>query len=195
MRPLGILSQSKRESWLSMMARNEATTIALSEKQEKILRKLQSGTHSPLHLKQRAEIILLANEGASNNRIMRTMGISGETVTKWRNRYAASERELSTIEADQPQKLRATMEKTLSDERRSGRTPTFSDEQVACIIALSCQKPDDELGLPFSHWSLSLLREEAIKRGIVESISTVQIMRFLKGERAKATSSERMAES
>jgi transposase len=104
---------------------------------------MQAGAHSPRHFKQRAEIVLLANKGYSNNEIERTLLIHGETITKWRNRYAANENELSKIEEENPRKLRSNIEKVLSDEQRSGKPAVFTDEQVACIIAMSCQKPDD----------------------------------------------------
>jgi len=141
-----------------------------------------------MHLKVRSEIILLASQVQTNNAIGRIMGIHGETITKWRNRYAAVEAELITTEKETPRKLLAIIEKTLSDEQRSGKSPKFTDEQVACIIALSLQKPE-ELGLPFSHWTPSLLRDEAIKRGIVTSISDMQVSRFLKRERFKTSPS------
>lgn len=161
------------------MSRKQAMEIKLSENQLKILTQLKKGTHSQLHLKQRSEIIMLAYEGHSNNEIERKMGIHGETVTKWRNRYVAAYREIVSTETDIPRKLREKIETVLSDEPRSGKPPTFKDEQVACIIALSCEQPD-RLGLPFSHWTPELLKQEAIKRGIVDSISAMQISRFLK---------------
>lgn len=170
------------------MAANQAKKIVLSENQRKILEQMRVGTHSPQHFKQRAEIVILASQGHSNNELERRLCISGETITKWRNRYAANEKELLKIEEENPRKLRSAIEKVLSDEQRSGKPPTFTDEQVACIIAMSCQKPD-ELGLPFSHWTPELLKNEAIKRGIVPSISTSQVRVFLKRERFKATSS------
>ena len=170
------------------MARKQAQEIRLSESQKKILTQMQAGTHSPQHYKQRSEIVLLASEGYSNNDIERMRKIHGETITKWRNRYAANENELKKIEEENPRKLRSLIEKILSDERRSGRTATFTDEQVACIIAMSCQKPD-ELGLPFSHWTPELLKDEAIKRGIVSTISTSQVRRFLKREGFEAAPS------
>jgi transposase len=141
-----------------------------------------------MHFKIRSEIILLASQGYTNNAIEKTAGIHGETVTKWRNRYAAAEPELVHIEEETPRKLRAGIEKTLSDEKRSGKPSSFTDEQVACIIAMSCQKPE-ELGLPFSHWTPALLRDEAIKRGIVKSISDTHVDRFLKRERFKTAQS------
>jgi len=170
------------------MARKQAQEIRISESQKKILTQMQTGTHSPQHYKQRAEIVLLSSKGYSNNDIERMLMISGETITKWRNRYAANENELRKTEEENPRKLRSNIEKILSDEQRSGRSAIFTDEQVACIIAMSCQKPE-ELKLPFSHWTPELLKDEAIKRGIVSSISTSQVRRFLKRERFKATSS------
>ena len=168
------------------MYKTQASEIKLSEKQKRVLIQLKNGTHSPLHLKQRAEIILLANERNSNNEIERKMGINGETVTKWRDRYSNENEELLRIEIETPKKLKESLKKILSDAQRSGAPTTFNDEEVACIIALGCEKPVD-LGLPFSHWSPSLLREEVIKRGIVKSISATQISRFFKRERFKAT--------
>ena len=170
------------------MARLQAKPIRLSENQKKILKQLQVGTHSPQHFKQRAEIVLMANSGYTNNEIERKLQISGETITKWRNRYATNKMELEKMETENLRKLRNTIEKILSDEQRSGKPATFTDEQVACIIAMSCQKPD-ELGLPFSHWTPELLKDEAIKRGIVPTISTSQVRVFLKRERFKTTSS------
>jgi len=170
------------------MANNQAVAVNLSEKQEKILEQLHVGSHSPLHYKLRSKIILLASKGKSNNEIERTMQIGGEMITLWRNRFAAAENELALTEAENPRKLRSVIEKLLSDEPRSGKPPKFKDEQVACIIALSLQKPD-EIELPFSHWTPALLKDEAIKRGIVSSISESQVRCFLKGKRFKATSS------
>jgi putative transposase len=164
------------------MGINQAAVIELSEKQENILRQMQVGTHSPLHYKRRAEIILLAYQGKSNNEIERTMSIDSEMVTLWRNRYANAEKELAITEAENPRKLRSAIEKLLSDAPRSGRPPTFTNEQVASIIALSLQNPS-ELKLPFSHWTPELLKDEAIKRGIVPSISASQVSVFLKRRR------------
>jgi len=66
----------------------------------------------------------------------------------------------------------------LMDEARKGAPAKFSPEQVAGIIALACEPPSDS-GLPVSHWTPPELAREAIKRGIVESISPRQVDRFL----------------
>ena len=82
-----------------------------------------------------------------------------ENAVKWRNRYAGASEELTKTEAETPRKLGSVIEKVLSDAPRAGAPCTFTDEQVACIIALACELPES-LELPFSHWSPSLLRKE-----------------------------------
>jgi hypothetical protein len=87
--------------------------------------------------------------------------------------------ELNKIEKETPNKLRSAIIESLSDERRSGAPPKFTDSQAAALIALSCEDPE-KLKLPFSRWTPEVLRVEAVKRNIVEDISIRQIQRFLK---------------
>ena len=171
----------------------KAKEIKLNDHEKKILTEMENGSHTPLHLKKRSEIILRASDGESNIEISRQLQMNRENATKWRNRYAGASEELSKTEEENPRKLRSLIEKILSDAPRSGAPCTFTDEQVACIIALACELPEN-LGLPFSHWSPSLLRLEALKRGIVESISAVHVGRFLKGAGFKAAPSQELAE-
>ena len=66
----------------------------------------------------------------------------------------------------------------LSDGQRRGAPVKFSAEQVAAVLALACEAPADS-GLPVSHWTPSELAREAVRRGLVESISARQVDRFL----------------
>ena len=175
------------------MPGKKAVEIILSEHEKKILKQMKKGTHSELHLKKRSEIILLASEGESNSSISRKINIERNQVRQWRNRYNETRAELTKTESETPKKLRGLIEKVLSDAVRPGAPSTFTDEQIACIIGLACELPES-IGLPFSHWSPSLLRNEVIKRGIVESISAVHVGRFLKYARFKAASSKELAE-
>ncbi|MBM4248279.1 MAG: IS630 family transposase [Euryarchaeota archaeon] len=52
---------------------------------------------------------------------------------------------------------------------KPGGNYKFSDKQKERLVALATSRPQD-LGLPFSQWSLSRLREAAMKQGIVDSI-------------------------
>ena len=51
-----------------------------------------------------------------------------------------------------------------------GRPPKFTDDQRKALVDLALSRPKD-LGLPYAQWSLSRLREQAVVRGIVPSIS------------------------
>jgi putative transposase len=156
-----------------------ASSITLSEKQKRILTEHAVGTHSPLHLKTRSQIVLHAADGRTNNAIEKDMCIDAKTVKLWRDKYSKAYEELRRIEAEAPHKIRSAVKKVLSDEPRSGRLPTFTQEQVAAIIAMSCESPE-KFGVPLSHWTPGILQIEVIKLGIVSSISVRQIGRFLK---------------
>ena len=58
----------------------------------------------------------------------------------------------------------------------------FTEKQKEQLVALATSRPKD-LGLPFSQWSLSRLREAAIKQGIVDSIS-IEWLRVILDEAA-----------
>ena len=51
-----------------------------------------------------------------------------------------------------------------------GRPPKFTDDQRKALVDLALSRPR-YLGLPYAQWSLSRLREQAVQRGIVTSIS------------------------
>jgi hypothetical protein len=46
-------------------------------------------------------------------------------------------------------------------------------------VALACENPREESGRPITHWTPPELADEAVKRGIVESISPRSVGRFL----------------
>ena len=110
----------------------------------------------------RARIILLAADGIGNRDSARRLGIAVQTVRCWRRRWSG-EPELA-----------------LADAPRPGTPPTFTAEQICAILALACEPPEAS-GVPITHWSQSALAREAVKRGLVETISHGSIGRFLKG--------------
>jgi hypothetical protein len=55
----------------------------------------------------------------------------------------------------------------------------MSAEQVTRILAVACEKPELS-GRPITHWTYRELRDEVIKRGIVEDISVSRIGDFLR---------------
>lgn len=79
------------------------------------------------------------------------------------------------------------------DEPRQGAPVKFTAEQVVQIMALACEAPQ-ACGLPISQWSGQELATEAVKRGIVETISPRSVERFLKRSRFKTSSKPVLAE-
>ena len=161
-----------------------ATPIALTEKQEELLQHLCRRQSGPQQQVRRARIVLSAAEGLSNKQIAQLLGVHRITVRSWRRRWAESASELAEVEKQAKDKeLLAATEGVLSDAYRSGTPTTFSAEQVVQIIALACEVPTDS-GRPVSHWTPKEIAAEAIKGGLVESISPQSVERFLKGSRA-----------
>jgi len=67
----------------------------------------------------------------------------------------------------------------LSGRPRSGAPDTITPEHWCRIFALACKPPQD-CGLAITHWSSRELAAEAVKQGIVESLSAGHLRRMLK---------------
>jgi putative transposase len=100
----------------------------------------------------------------------------------------------SELEALPARKLAKRLPEVLADAPRPGHPPTFAAAQVAQLIALACESPK-AAGLPISHWTITALTEEAVRRGIVESISRRSVWRFLKSGRVEAAPGPTVAQS
>ena len=145
-------------------------------------------------LVQRANIINEMAGGANNREVARRTNSSHITVRLWRSRWLAARQRLAEAEKAgvDEQLLSKIIEDILCDKYRSGTPPTFTPEQIVQIVAISCEKPEDS-ERPISHWTPRELAEEAIKRKIVDSISTRSAGRFLKGDGITTTSSRVLA--
>ncbi len=101
---------------------------------------------------------------------------------------------LAAIEAEAEDKeLGEYIITLLSDQPRSGTPGKFTAEQICQIVAMACEKPE-EYDRPVTHWTPVELADEAIKQGIVESISARHAGRFLKGSRSQAEPVSQLAE-
>ena len=156
--------------------------IRLSLRQKEILEKIIKKTKVPLDEKQRAQIILIANKGLSNAKIAQEVGMRRKTVTKWRTRWAKAQSTLGALENSNIKKIEfeRKIRKILSDKPRSGHPSRFTAEQISKIIALACQSPSDDAGVPITHWTHKELAKEAIRRGIVDTISASHVGNMLR---------------
>jgi putative transposase len=164
----------------------QATSLHVSPSQQDLLQHLVRRTTNPQRLVRRARIILAAGAGISNSQIAKQMQVDYETVRRWRDRWGAAESRLQAIEATgKPKLLSQAIEVLLTDEQRPGAPMTFTFEQCMQIMALACETPASA-DRPVSAWTPHELADEAVKRGIVSTISARTVERFLKGERFTA---------
>ena len=123
------------------------------------------------------------------------MHLNRGTVHMWCRRWCAYVSKLEQIEADgsSDKALTTVSIEALTDSPRSGTPAIFTAEQIVQIIAVACADPADS-GRPVSHWTPREIAEEVRKRGIVETISTRSVGRFLKSSGFAAPSGRVLAQ-
>jgi transposase len=123
-------------------------------------------THStPQQLALRARIIVQAADGTGVRASARELGVWPKTVRYWRKRWREADRQ--------------SVPERLADVQRSGAPATFTSEQICALVAMTCEKPS-ESERPISHWSQREIAAEAMRRGLMPSISQRSVGRFLK---------------
>ena len=157
-----------------------ALRVGVSAMQRAVLEQLVRTRTLAQHLAERCRIVLGSADGRPNLDQAATLGVDRQRIRRWRVRWALAESALAGAEAEgaSEEELEAKILDVLSDNYRSGTPPKFTPEQVVAIVAVACEPPADS-ARPISHWSASELADEAIKRGIVKSISPRQVDRFL----------------
>src|SRR5215207_5041654 len=157
-----------------------AAKVVISERQQSVLQQLSTARTVAQYLVVRATIILLAFQGLDNQAIAAQVGLGRHQVGLWRRRWQDAFDNLLRIECtEETVALRHAIEALLSDEHRCGSPGKFTAEQLALLLALACEPPEKS-GRPITHWTGAELAEEAIQRGLVESISPSQVNRYLR---------------
>jgi transposase len=156
-----------------------ARKIVLCEDERQKLLTLIRAHKTPQHLSFRAQIILRLATGHDTSEVAAHFQTTRLTVRRWRQHWL-----------ERPQ---ASVIERLQDAPRPGKPTLFSAEQWCQIMALACESPVAS-GRPLSHWTQRELADEAVKRGIVETISERHVGRFLKSGRAQTTSKPLLAQ-
>ena len=154
------------------MTLRSTLSVTLSREHKTALERLRRAHRTPQRLALRAWIILLAAAGKGVRATARMIGVEAKTVRFWRRRWLAGKDE-------------GSIAGRLADAPRSGAPATFTAEQVCAIVALACEPPA-ACGRPITHWSQNELAREAVKRGLVGSISQRSVGRMLKSGRPPA---------
>jgi transposase len=137
-----------------------AVPVVLSAGERTTLSKRVRGAKTAHRDRLRAQIVLAAARGRDNARIVRDLGISQDTVRKWRGRFAV--RGLDGL-ADLP---------------RCGRPRRISELTRAAVVALACQLPA-ATGVPLSRWTGPELLAEVTRAAPGEELSASSVLRIL----------------
>lgn len=157
----------------------KASRVTVTETMYDILERLANSGMTPQSIAVRMMVILLAWGKASNIEISQQAGVGRQQVGLWRRRWKESQEALLAIQFNEStaQFERAIMG-VFCDAQRSGSPGKFTPTQVVGIISIACEPPS-HCDRPVTTWTGRELADEAVKRGLVDSISTSQVNRFL----------------
>lgn len=161
------------------MPRLRPTPILVTDRERSQLKTLERKSTCSQQLAMRARIILLAAADVGVRESAARLGVSRSTVQAWRRRWTENPG--------------ARVLARLSDAPRPGTPATFTAEQVCAIVAVACENPQAS-GRGITHWTQREVADEAMKRGIVASISARSIGRFFKMCRPQTAPHPRLAE-
>src|SRR6266536_2470008 len=146
---------------ISLIVPPAAVPVTLTAAERKTLKKRARGAKTPHRDRVRAQIVLAAARGHSNARIAADLGISTDTVRKWRGRFAAYGLG------------------SLTDLPRCGRPRRITALERAAVVALACQLPA-ATGVPLAHWTGPELAAELTAQDLVRSpVSASSVLRIL----------------
>jgi transposase len=128
-----------------------------ADERDELNQLLSVGKCSARKLK-RAQILLAADAGASDEEIERTIGVSGSTIYRTKRRF-----------------VEVSLEAALSEEPRPGAERKLSGKEEALLIATACSKPPSGR----ARWTLELLADEFVKLTDHASLSRETVRRRL----------------
>lgn len=108
---------------------------------------------------RRVQVLLLADEGCTDEEIAEEVGIHTSSIERLRKRACEE-----------------GWESALQERARSGRPPLLDGKQEAVLISLACEKAAEGR----RHWTLRQLAERLVGLEVVESLSHETVRRVLK---------------
>ena len=130
---------------LSQAERAELTTL------------LSRGKHAARKLK-RAQILVAADAGASDDEIARAVAVGGSTVYRTKRRF-----------------VEGNLERALSEEPRPGADRKLTGKEEALLVATACASPPEGR----ARWTLNLLADAIVKLTDHQSLSRETVRRRL----------------
>jgi transposase len=132
--------------------------VDLSQTERNLLNSMLSGGKHAARRLKRAQILLAADAGASDQEIARSVGVGGSTVFRTKRRFV-----LGNLEA------------ALNEEPRRGAERKLSGKEEALLVATACSKPP----VGRARWTLELLAGAMVKLTEHEKLSRETVRRRL----------------
>jgi transposase len=157
------LTPAIRFSWWSVPQDEEARMnvryrVTLTQYERNELRALLSGGKSPARKLKRAQILLAADAGVSDEDIALSVGVGGSSVYRTKRRF-----------------VEGNLERALSEEPRPGAERKLTGKEEALLVATACSNPPAGR----ARWTLELLAGEMVKLTAHESVSRETVRRRL----------------
>src|ERR1700692_3192510 len=138
--------------------------IELSQaEREALTTMLSGGKHAARKLK-RAQILLAADAGSSDDEIACTVAVGGSTVYRTKRRF-----------------VEGNLERALSEEARPGARRKLSDKDAALLVATACSAPPEGR----ARWTLELLADAVVRLTEHEQCSRETVRRRLEENELK----------
>lgn len=133
--------------------------VKLSEEEKKDLHALTHKSTCGVRKLRRAQMLVLADEGLTDEEIARALDGSVSTVERVRKRF-----------------VQEGLKAALSERPRPGARRKLDGRQEAYLLALASSDPPEGK----KHWSMQLLADRLVELEIVEEISDETVRRTLK---------------
>src|ERR1700704_2387946 len=132
--------------------------ITLTQYERNELGALLSGGKSPARKLKRAQILLAADAGVSDEDIALSVGVGGSTIYRTKRRF-----------------VEGNLKRALSEEPRPGAERKLTGKEEALLVATACSNPPAGR----ARWTLELLAGEMVKLTDHDSLSGETVRRRL----------------
>src|SRR5579862_1183636 len=132
--------------------------VELNQREREQLSALLSGGKRAARKLKRAQILLAADGGASDEEIARNIGVGGSTVYRTKRRF-----------------VMGNLEAALREEARPGAARKLSGKEEALLVATACSNPPKGR----ARWTLELLADELVRLTEHDDISRETVRRRL----------------